>query len=72
METLVYLFKFIMSNIKSEEVAQGCSKRKVFLGIPQNSLENSSAGVFFIIKLQAESIKPNFHVHILSGTGIFL
>ena len=35
----MYLFDLDMSNIKSEALAQECSKRKVFLKIPQNSLE---------------------------------
>ena len=38
-----------MSNIKSEALVRECSKKKFF-----------SARVSFIIKLQAESIKPAF------------
>ena len=37
----MYLFDLDMSNIKSEALAQECSKRKVFLKILQNSLENN-------------------------------
>ena len=37
----MYLFDLNMSNIKSEALTQECSKRKVFLKIMQNSLENS-------------------------------
>ena len=60
-----------MSNINSEAIAYECSERKVFLQILQNPLENNSGGVCFIIKMQTEDIKPNFHVHIIPGTGIF-
>ena len=41
----MYLFDLNISNIKSEALAQECSKRKVFLKIPQNSLEKNCAGV---------------------------
>ena len=37
----------------SEAVAQTCSVKKVFLEISQNSHENTSARVSFLIKLQA-------------------
>ena len=37
----MYLFDLDMSNIKSEALAQECSKRNVFLKILQNSLENN-------------------------------
>ena len=37
----------------SEAVAQRCSIKKMFLEISQNSRENTSAGVSFLIKLQA-------------------
>ena len=60
-----------MSNINSEAIAYECSEKKVFLQILQNPLENNSGGVCFIIKMQTEGIKPNFHVHIIPGTGIF-
>ena len=36
-----------------EAVVQSCSVKKVFLEISQNSLENTSARVSFLIKLQA-------------------
>ena len=52
-----------MSHIKLEALALECSKREISLKILQNSLENSCAEVSFIIKVQAESIKPNFYVH---------
>ena len=37
----MYLFDLDMSNVKSEALAQECSKRKVFLKILQNSLEKN-------------------------------
>ena len=37
----MYLFDLDMSNVKSEALAQECSKRKVFLKTLQNSLENN-------------------------------
>ena len=37
----MYLFDLGVLNIKSEELTQECSKRKVFLKILQNSLENN-------------------------------
>ena len=46
-----------MSYIKSEALAQECSKTKIFLKILQNSLEGNCAGVSFIMKLQAAWIK---------------
>ena len=39
-----------------EAVVQWCSVKKVFLGIPQNSLENTCARVSFLIKLQASGL----------------
>ena len=39
----MYLFDLNMSNIKSEALAQECSKRKVFLKILQNPLEKKIA-----------------------------
>ena len=39
----------------SEAVVQGCSVKKVFLEISQNSQENTCARVSFLIKLQAEA-----------------
>ena len=48
------LFNINMSNIKSEALVQECYKRKVFLTILRNSLENNCAGVSFIIKVHAE------------------
>ena len=44
----MYLFDLGMSNIKSEAFAQECSKREVFLKLPQNSLENTMCrGLFY-------------------------
>ena len=39
----------------SEAVTQRCSLKKMFLEILQNSLENTCAGVFFLIKLQVQA-----------------
>ena len=37
----MYLFDLDMSNIKLDALAQECCKRKVFIKILQNSLENN-------------------------------
>ena len=37
----------------TEAVLQGCSVKKVFLEMSQNSQENNCAGVSFLVKLQA-------------------
>ena len=48
---LTYYFHFIFWFVfYSEAVAQRCSVKKVFLGISQNSQENTSARVSFLIK----------------------
>ena len=51
----MYLFELNMSNIKSEALAQECSKK----GILKNSVELTEkqlcAGVSFIMKVQAAS-----------------
>ena len=60
-----------MSNIKSEALAQECSKTKIFLKILQNSLEDNCPGVSFIMKLQAAWIKSNFYAHIFPDTSVF-
>ena len=39
----------------SEEVAQRCSVKKVFLGISQNSQENTCPRVSFLIKFQTST-----------------
>ena len=39
----------------SQAVARGCSVKKVFLDISQNSQENTCARVSFLIKLQVEA-----------------
>ena len=44
--TFIYLFDLNMSNIKSEALAQECSKRKVFLKILQNPLKNKKFAKF--------------------------
>ena len=44
----MYLFDLDMSNVKSETLAQECSKRKVFLKILQNSLENNYVQDFLL------------------------
>ena len=41
--TFMYLLDLNMLNIKPEALAEECSKRKVFLKILQNSLENNCA-----------------------------
>ena len=68
----MYLFDLDKSNIKSEALAQECSKSQ---GILKNSDEFTGkqlcAGVSFIMKVQASWIKSNFYVQILPGTGVF-
>ena len=44
----MYLFDLNVSNIKSEALAQECSKRKVFLKILQNPLKNNCVQEFFL------------------------
>ena len=44
--------KVISKGFSPEAVAQGCSVKKVFLEILQNSQENTCARVSFSIKLQ--------------------
>ena len=60
----MYLFDLNMSKIKSEAPAQKCSKRKVFLKILQNSLENTVRASRFYDE------KSNIYVHILPGAGV--
>ena len=46
-----------VSNAKiTDAVARKCSVKKVFLEVSQNSQENTSARVSFLIKLQASGI----------------
>ena len=45
---------FSITLLSTEAVTRRCSVKKVFLKISQNSLENTCARVFFLIKLQAE------------------
>ena len=56
----MYLFNLNMSNIKSEALAQECSKK----GILKNSVELTEkqlcAGVSFIMKVQASWINETF------------
>ena len=48
-------WKFILKYLsrKSRAVVRMCPVEKVFLEIPQNSLENTFVRVYFLIKLQA-------------------
>ena len=48
-------WKFILKYLsrKSRAVVRMCPVEKVFLEIPQNSLENTFIRVYFLIKLQA-------------------
>ena len=55
---------------KAEVVVQRCSVKKVFLKTLQNSQENTSARVSFLIKLQALGLQP--YQERDSGTGVFL
>ena len=67
----MYLFDLDMTNIKSEAPAQEWSKRKIFLKILQNSLENNCVRESLIMKVQVSWINSNFYVQILPGTGAF-
>ena len=61
-----------MTNIKSEALAQKCSKRRFFLKISSELTgKELCARISFIINVQAECIKPNVYVHIRPGTFIF-
>ena len=53
---------------------QGCSVKKVFLEISQNSLENTCARVSFLIKLlnKVAGLACNFINKRDSCTGVFL
>ena len=42
---------------RTEAVVQTCSVKKVFLKIPQNSQENTSDRVSFLIKLRASGLQ---------------
>ena len=55
----------------TETVIQGCSAKKVFLEILQNSLENTCAKVSFLIQLQAWDPRPTTLLKKDSGTGVF-
>ena len=62
-----YLFSvitFFFDEKHTEAVAQRCSVRKVFLEISQNSQENTSARVSFLIKLINILIKSIFLINI--------
>ena len=73
---------FYLSIQHSEAVVQMCSVKKVFLGISQNSQENTCTRVSFLIKLQAwgqtlffkkvAGLKPALLSKKASGTGVFL
>ena len=54
---------------RTEAVAQRYSIKKVLLEISQNSLENTSARVFFLMKLQ---VKANIFIKKETDTDIFL
>ena len=61
-----------MSNIKSELLVQECSKRKIFLKVSSELAGKELRVRFhFIMKVQAECIKPNLYFHIIPGTVIF-
>ena len=51
----VFICFYVLEEL--EVVAWKCSIKKVFLNIPQNSQENSSAGVSFAIKPQAGGLQ---------------
>ena len=61
-----------MSNIKSDALVQGCSKRKFVLKI-SSYLTGKELWhePLFIIKVQAGIIKSNIYIHIISGASIF-
>ena len=51
--TYVHIYSYLH---RVEAVVQTCSVKKVFLGISQNSQENTCARVSFLIKLQASAL----------------
>ena len=54
----MYILDLNMSNIKSEALAQGCPKRKVFLkNSPELTGRQLRVGVSIIIKVRAARIK---------------
>ena len=65
----IKLIKFTIL-IPIEVVVQSCSVKKVFLKISQNSRENTSARVYFLIKLQAWGLQ--LYRKRDSDTGVFL
>ena len=60
----------ITSILISEAVVQGCSVKKVFLEISQNSLENTCGRVSFLIKFQASGLQLYWKRD--SGISVFL
>ena len=44
---------------KKQSPGGALSKEKIFLKILQNSQKNIFSGVYFLIKLQAENLKPS-------------
>ena len=46
-----------MAYLKTEAVVRGCSLKKLFLEISQNSQEDTCARVSFLINLQDASLK---------------
>ena len=63
---------FYLSIQHSETVVQVCSVNKVFLENSQNSQENASTRVSFLIKLQTWGQSPATLFKKVSGTGVFL
>ena len=57
-----------MSNVKLEWSTRNVLKERCFQNFHKISRKTS---VSFIIKLQAEGIKANYHVHIVFATSIF-
>ena len=52
--TKFFIFKFDLNVNHPKAVVRGCSLKKVFLEISQNSQENTCARDSFLIKLQAD------------------
>ena len=52
-----FLFDKYMAYLKTEAVVRGCSVKKLFLEISQNSQEDTCARVSFLINLQDASLK---------------
>ena len=61
----------LLRSLKITE-AQNCSVKKVFLKFLQNSLENTSVGVSFLIKTSDKKLEACISIKIHSSTGVFL